>query len=152
MKMDLMKKKKKKGFTLIELIVVIAILGILAAIAVPRFSGFTNKAKIQADEQYGKLVANTLTTMIATEEITQTSAQAASDVVITITPSSGAISAVTNITYWPAAAAAKINDATELNAAMALLVPNKKTAYYDATCKVTMNLSTGEVTVGGTTN
>ncbi len=39
---------KKEGFTLIELIIVIVIIGILAAIAVPKFVGLTGEAKTSA--------------------------------------------------------------------------------------------------------
>lgn len=38
-------KKKKKGFTLIELMAVIAIIAILAAVLVPTVSGYINRAK-----------------------------------------------------------------------------------------------------------
>lgn len=37
---------KKKGFTLIELMVTIAIIGLLVAIALPRFTGVTEDAKV----------------------------------------------------------------------------------------------------------
>jgi len=48
------KVHNKKGFTLIELIVVIAILGILAAVVVPRVIGFTDTAKTSANVSNAK--------------------------------------------------------------------------------------------------
>ena len=43
-----MKKLNKKGFTIVELVIVIAVIAILAGVLIPTFAGITNKAKNNA--------------------------------------------------------------------------------------------------------
>ena len=44
------KMKNKQGFTLMEMLIVVAIIGILIAIMIPTFSNALTKARISADE------------------------------------------------------------------------------------------------------
>ncbi|QEK12126.1 prepilin-type N-terminal cleavage/methylation domain-containing protein [Crassaminicella thermophila] len=48
----------KRGFTLIEIVLIIAIIGILSAIAVPKFEEFIEVAKVRADESNIKILNN----------------------------------------------------------------------------------------------
>ena len=74
-----LKENKKKGFTLVELIVVLVILAILAALLIPALTGYIDRAKRKSivaetrqavmaaqtlyDEEYGKSATNTVPTL-----------------------------------------------------------------------------------------
>ncbi len=59
---------KKKGFTLIELIVVIAIIGVLTGILVPAMLGYIRKAKITAANSGASQVIKTANIMLSEQE------------------------------------------------------------------------------------
>ncbi len=61
-----MKRNNKKGFTIIELVVVIAVIAILAAVLIPTFSSIIKKANTSADIQ----AVNTMNKYLAIEEVT----------------------------------------------------------------------------------
>ena len=46
-----MKRNNKKGFTIVELVIVIAVIAILAGVLIPTFSGIVKKAQVSSLEQ-----------------------------------------------------------------------------------------------------
>ena len=49
-----MKRNNKKGFTIVELVIVIAVIGILAAVLIPTFSGIIDNANNSNRDQGAK--------------------------------------------------------------------------------------------------
>lgn len=59
-------RANQKGFTLVELIVVVAILGVLAAVAVPNYMNYLYKTRVSTDVDAARAVINAARTMYMT--------------------------------------------------------------------------------------
>ena len=69
------KIKNTKGFTLMEMLIVVAIIAVLVAIAIPTFTTSLNKARVATDQAnirsgYASVMAEVLTNQITTEDTT----------------------------------------------------------------------------------
>ena len=64
-----MKKMNNKGFSLVELIIVIAIMAILIAVLAPQYLRYVEKSRLQADNSAVGEVANAVKVAVANDRI-----------------------------------------------------------------------------------
>lgn len=149
----LQKLKAKKGFTLVELIVVIAIIGVLAAILIPTMLGFVTNSRVTSADSTAASIEDSIDTFLTNADTAGYGMKQSSTAVALLTGSVDGtgnwtltLDAVTafksNSTYtWTAAPAAhKANDAKSgvsdpaelLTIELANLFPDMKNACFEA--------------------
>ncbi|QQD19086.1 pilin [Spongiibacter nanhainus] len=111
-------KKTQQGFTLIELMIVVAIIGILAAVALPAYQDYTTRSKISE----GLTLASAAKTAVSEHAMTRNTYPADNDAAGYVAPDTQYVddiqianTGVVTITYKTAAGVAAGEDELELS-------------------------------------
>ncbi len=125
-----MKKTNNKGFSLVELIVVIAIMAVLVGILAPQFLRYVEKSKLQKDNTAISEIANAAKVAMADEDIAAT-------------PGTSAWTTASNTFTFGTTDALE----TELNKVVGGTVELKSKTYDGKTVTITVANASGKVTV-----
>lgn len=85
------KKKNNKGFSLVELIVVIAIMAVLMAVLAPAMLRYVEKSRIQKDNSAVAELVNALNVTLSDEDATNAIPEATTSFTVTVAGSTGNI-------------------------------------------------------------
>lgn len=128
-------KRERKGFTLMEMLIVVAIIAVLVAIAIPVFMGQLNKAKEAADEAN----ARSLFALVTADKMTSTEGTLAGigegnsvkDATVTYTVGTGTDATVNTFKFSDVATTLTVNK--DANPPTVTLVTNGVTYSFPAT-------------------
>ncbi len=129
-----MKQMVQKGFTLIELMIVVAIIGILAAVALPAYQDYTVRAKVSELILGASSAKNCVSEVLQTNSTAVANIPTACSIALTAKISAGSVNST-------AVRVAGASSASGANSAMSMIMTNTGASAASAGTPVQWNCS-----------